>query len=623
MYVGTQCDGIAIGSPANGYRTWRTVPGPRQLPNAATGSGLPSGLINCLLVTKDGTVYAGTAAGLAASGDKGRTWHFRRGADWKDKEAGLADPVAPSSRPVTGTLLREDDVTCLAEDGDRSLWVGYRQRGVELYYRDPRHQLIPDTTDPTKDNFIAALLPDGAALWVGRYGGGLTLRYGEPALASPVLASLPARKMPVPPLPVPAAPPTLAQLNTMLKSVCAVAPDKNELAPKVVALEDDWRTEGDWLGRYGRYWASLNAICSPNNYTWGAGWQNVSYFSQVGPHHAEGDSLRYWVQWLYTQDPRVLELPPTYLDSRVKKGLTTPDSNRREAEQDDHGEVYVQSAEGPDVYETLTVPAGLFFLSLYDVNYNGHQDSNRFRDYRVSVRAHAGAEFSDISTFNAQPELAHGRIQNFWGGVWKRFLVRGPVTLIVKVDRNNSWNTMLPGVMLDLVDETPPPYFGSVDQWEEAQANQEEQRQQAQSRGRIALFQPAATEQEAARRLSDILGKTQFMNSGWWSADSRQFYAPLLRWYSQATGHTPKERQAVFDKPLATCCYQMGQYQQWEEEQKCIGLTPARDVEKSLRWDGVSDMGQGYQVITKQQFDQTSDIALSEDEHKLTSLSSR
>jgi ABC-type uncharacterized transport system permease subunit len=23
----------------------------------------------------------------------------------------------------------------------------------------------------------------------------------------------------------------------------------------VVALPDDWRTQGDWLGRYGRYWA--------------------------------------------------------------------------------------------------------------------------------------------------------------------------------------------------------------------------------------------------------------------------------------------------------------------------------------------------------------------------------
>ena len=576
LYVGTQCDGIAIASPADGYHTWRVVPGPRQLPTAATGNGLPSSLINCLLVVRDRTVYAGTTCGLAASGDGGRTWHFRRGADWKDKDTGLDDPVAPSSRPIAGTVLREDDVSCLAEDGDRSLWVGHRQQGVELYYRDPRHPLMPDTTDTLKADDVACLLPDGAALWVGRYGGGLTLRYGEPSLAS-----LPVRKTPTPPLPTPAAPPTLTQLNSMLKIVSAVAPDKNELAPKVTALDDDWRTEGDWLGRYGRYWASLNAICSPNNYYWGAGWENVNYFSQVGPHHVEGDSLRYWVQWLYTKDPRVLEMPPTYLDSRVKKGLTTPDNNRREAEQDDHGEVYVQSAEGPDVYETLTVPGGLFFLSLYDVNYNGHQDSNRFRDYRISIRAHAGASFSDISGFTSQPELAHGRIQGFWGGVYKRFLVRGPLTLTVKVDRNNSWNTMLPGVMLDLVDETPPPYFGTVASWQQAQD--------------LPAAWPPLQAGDSAARLLDALAGVRRVNPKWWAVNSRADYIALLRWYKTRPNG---ERSTAYWRHLASCDYGVGQYGDWEDCLRRAGLTPARDIEKALKWDGSYDLrGQGNRIV--------------------------
>jgi ligand-binding sensor domain-containing protein len=50
LYVGTQCDGIVIASPADNYKTWHVVPGPATLPNAPSGTGLPSALINCLLV---------------------------------------------------------------------------------------------------------------------------------------------------------------------------------------------------------------------------------------------------------------------------------------------------------------------------------------------------------------------------------------------------------------------------------------------------------------------------------------------------------------------------------------------------------------------------------------------
>ena len=505
--------------------------------------------------------------------------------------------------------LTEDYVTALAEDGGGHLLVGHRQTGLEVRDEATGRRIYPGPKDTRVADFVTSLVPqsDGTLL-LGGYGDGLKQlsTFGgtytlKPAPTPETLAALP----------TPAAPPTLAELNAMLKTVSAVVPDKDELTPHVVALQDDWLTQGDWLGRYGRYWACLNAICSPDDYQWGAGWDAVSYESQIGPHATDDDGLRYFVTELYTQNPRVLEMPPTYLDSRVKKGLTTRDQDRREAEIDDHGEDYPQSMDGPHIYTTLTVPAGLFTLSLYDYNKDAHGEAeNRDRDYRVSIRPQPSEVLDDISTFEAQPELAHNRIRDFCGGVYKRFLVRGPVTLTVKVDRNNSRNTILPGMMLDLVDETPPPYFGSTDQWEEVQAHQEEQRQQAQSRGRIALFQPAATEQEAASRLLDTLGKTQFMNSEWWSADSRQFYAPLLRWYTYAAGHTPKEQQADFDKPLATCCYQMGQYQQWEEEQKRIGLTPARDVEKALRWDGVSTDGQGYQVVT--------DYLASKDDRKLS-----
>jgi len=593
LYVGTQCDGIAIASPADNYKSWRVVPGPKTLPQTATGAGLPSALINCLLVTQSGTVYAGTTCGLAGSKDGGLTWSFVRGLDWKAKLAGLYHPITPAPAVLSSDLLSEDYVTCLAEGGDGRLFVGHRQTGLEAFSTKTGLRVQSGENASKTDSYIFSLLLSEKTAWVGLYGGGLLPPDTFPA--GPKLASA----FPSVAFPVPAKAPTLAELNAMLRVVSAVAPDRDELKPKVVALNDDWVTQGDWLGRYGRYWACLNAICSPEDYLWGAGWEPISYSAQIGTNETPEDSLRYWVQWLYSQDPRVLELPPTYLDSRVKRGLTTSQNNRREAEHDDHGETYPQTLDGPHLFTTLTIPAGLFYLSLYNVNYNGHGDNERRRDYHISIRDHSGTVSQDVSALGSEPEFAHGRVANLWGGAWKRFLVRGPTSLTVEINRNNSFNTISPAVMLDLLDETPPPYFGSVDQWEEVQRHNEEQRQEAQSQGRIALFQPIAIKQEAANCLLDALGKVQFMNSGWWCTNSRQFYTPLLRWYTQAAGYTPKEQKAAFDKHSATCCYQMGQYQKWEEVQKRTGLTPARDIEKSLRWDGISSCsGLGYLTIT-------------------------
>ena len=111
----------------------------------------------------------------------------------------------------------------------------------------------------------------------------------------------------------------------MLKIVSAVPPDPREMQPKVVALDDDWRTEGDWLGRCGRYWACLCALFDPipQDYLWGAGWKPVNYNLTMGKAPDPTDSLRYHTEWRYTADPRVLEMPPTYLHSRVLKGYTT------------------------------------------------------------------------------------------------------------------------------------------------------------------------------------------------------------------------------------------------------------------------------------------------------------
>ena len=42
LYVGTQCDGIAIGSAADGYKNWRLIPGPDELPTTRLGPVCPA-----------------------------------------------------------------------------------------------------------------------------------------------------------------------------------------------------------------------------------------------------------------------------------------------------------------------------------------------------------------------------------------------------------------------------------------------------------------------------------------------------------------------------------------------------------------------------------------------------
>jgi hypothetical protein len=348
----------------------------------------------------------------------------------------------------------------------------------------------------------------------------------------------------------------------------------------VIALPDDWRTEGDWLGRYGRHWACCCAICSPDDYTWGAGQEPPDYFARIGPHHAADDTLRYWVHWLYTDNRKTLEMPPIYYHSRIVEGLTNGKSPRRQAEWDDHAEAYPMSHEGPDIYCTLRIPSGLYFLSLYDMNKDGHEGSNRWRDYRVSIRRHTPhVSLREIDGFEQEPELARARIHDFWGGVWKRFLVRGPTELTIRVGRNWSFNTLLAGVMLDPIDERPPPYFGDCPNF------------CLSKNGTVPLGATGGPAIEAIRA-----GLTQFEGElkehpAQWAIQSRRRAVYLLR-------AANSESHAAPDL-AASCAYYCNLFTDWEREQIAGGLTPARKIEKSLRFDGVRLMdGHGHEAVT-------------------------
>lgn len=648
LFVGTESHGLAIAAAAGGYRKWRFVSGELQL---------PSDLINDVLLTREGILYVATPSGLARSDDEGHTWRVLKGRDAAAKKTEHLRYLSPTAKtsaeekdatPIVGTLaaasvssqaadilpsidtplLEEDYVTCLAQDGAGRLWIGTRRHGFEV--RDARSLRVmfsPANGSPwhakegerSQDEFVRCILPRavGGPPLIGSYGQGVAPARNPSGLAFPA-SPLPLA-VGVPRLPSPAAAPTQGELSELLRRLSQVAPLRPTAAPLVVALGDDWSTQGDWLGRYGRYQAVLGAIVSPRDYVWGAGEEAAPYDVRIGPHRTPDDSVRYWIQWLSTTSSETLEMPPTYYGSRVKQNWNT-EGHRRQAEWDDHGEEYPMTLDGPHIYTSIQVPKGWFILSLYDFNKDGHRGNNRRRDYQLSVRARpAKFGLGTVEGFDEWPELARGRIHDFRGGVWKRYLVRGPQALTIEVNRNFSYNTVLAGLFLDRLEEQPAPYFGTIDQWRARQAVQEQQRSRliaewsdsAGRKNRVARFTPGKDAAESAQRLFAGLQEVRLINPAWHESEGRRYYLALLRWCRSkmedepiglkptvAKDGTSLENGSWLRECLKTCFYQLHLYPQWEEQQRRLGMRPARDIERALKWDGISNnSGRGNAVV--------------------------
>ena len=662
LFAGTQTDGLLISKPqratstraANAlkvsieYSKWRVVKAPSVLPDAATGVGLPSNLINDVLIGKDNTIYAATTNGLAWSKDGGATWSYKRGVDYIEKAKQRLVPAVFKEAPSTQGTLNEDYVTSLAQDAAGNVWIGHWRQGYEVWDAQLETRVLNGQTvyhwqkdivsdDPLSNGdgeYVKCLLVmrDGMPL-IGRYGIGLTVApkmfvskaaktkaatsnvstsSTRSKVAPPAATPLDASVAPTyPAFPNPQGVPTLSELNALLKQLGAVSVAANKNASPVVALDDDWSTRGDWLGRYGKYWANLCAMIrveDGGDYIWGAGYKRIRYHSRIGPNAAKGDSLRYWVHWLYTDNPNTLEMPPVYLHSRVLKKYTTWERNRRQSEVDDHGEEYPYQKDGPHNYVSLQIPAGDFVLSLYNFNKDGEGGENRKRDYRVSIRPHnENKPLENIDDFWQQPELATARFRDFRSSVWKRFLVRGPQKLTIEVSKNYSFNTILAGIMLDELKEKPAPYFRTVaqDRVLDARLNKAKSKRIGEtSSTRNGRFAPATTEGDAANRLFAELDWLRVTNPTWWAQSSRKFYQPLTLWYKQQAkndklkGVKDKKQSATTAARLGTCYWALRMFEKGEEQQRKAGVTPARDFEKALRWDGLSrGSGQGFVTV--------------------------
>jgi hypothetical protein len=174
----------------------------------------------------------------------------------------------------------------------------------------------------------------------------------------------------------------------------------------------------------------------------------------IGPNAASDDCIRRWCHWIKTDNPRSLWDPFN--------------GYRRQAEWDDHGETYPWAKDGPDLWYLLEIRRkGMFRLGMYFFNKDGHHRANRFRDYIIEIYPWKGPWQGDPyetwkryslmaeQTARTQKPLLKSRVRDFWGGVYKQFLLKGEGYYFVKIDRNYCFNTILSAVIVERLQGKP------------------------------------------------------------------------------------------------------------------------------------------------------------------------
>ena len=246
--------------------------------------------------------------------------------------------------------------------------------------------------------------------------------------------------------------------------------------------------------------------------------------------------------WLSTAKKRVLELPEIYLDQCVAAHTATWKADRRESELDDHGETYPMAWQGPDLYVYLHIPPGAYTLSLYFFNKDGHSGMNRDRDYTITMiplpaSYHFGTALQpNTATLAKMRGTAQSRVLDFWGGVWKRFLVRGPMKLAIRVAKNYSLNAILQAAMLDPLAQHPAPYYYGYRAWQAHEKQRREFRTQLVARWQNAQLSgdPSAETGDSglasARRILRIMNVLEHRDTAAWTANQQLAYLSVLRW---------------------------------------------------------------------------------------------
>jgi hypothetical protein len=448
LIAGTPCDGLAIAEAKRQgetveYPAWRQV---IRTDNAfnwlrePVGEGLPSPLINDILVTRAGIIHVATSQGLATSRDGGRSWSFFRGLDWEARCKGMEEPpteqemaAARQRIPAGLSLLNEDHCSGLAEAADGSIWIGHWRRDLEVRSPDLKQRLsaVPEAKLPNGGIYARTLLPDSRrGMLVGYYGEGIAhmALAGQPAGPAPA-AVIPAAELPA--LPRADAGLSGKPLQEKLDRLLAFKlPQQPEFAGSFAG--DDWTTGGDAYGRYGR---SLSSYCAT------MGWGGDSFVKDAGfsvadalgshPKNAPGPYRWTWED--NVKNRRVLYNP------KIQK--------RRPGCWNDGGFAIPITTEGPELWIACQVPEGKYRISLYFQNFDGQVAQNRYRDFILSLHPDGPLV----------PPVAWARVSDWHWGVFKNCIVQGPGAYHLRLVRNGSFNTKLMGVMIDPIALVPAP----------------------------------------------------------------------------------------------------------------------------------------------------------------------
>ena len=186
------------------------------------------------------------------------------------------------------------------------------------------------------------------------------------------------------------------------------------------------------------------------------------------------------------------------------------------------------------------------------------------------------------------------------GGVWKRFLVRGPVKLAIRLAKNYSLNTILQAAMLDPLAEHPAPYYYGYKAWQA----REEQRQEFRTRLAAAwqsgqtpwhrhpddgpADKPSANSSDQqscalAAHIIHALNLLEHRNSAAWEANQGLAYTEVLRRCVARYGADPKD--ATIAAVAERCYYHLALFHRWEAVEKSRGTLTSRQIEEGLRWN--------------------------------------
>lgn len=434
------------------YR-WQASPYPRPPIYRARGKGLPGGMVNALATAPDGTVYAATFCGLAYGKDgdlryvRGKdlpriisgyngptaqevenTSHSRTGEWWKNRNesAPRLTPIqeAPDLAPADLPLI-EDYVSCVTVDMAGNLYLGHRNSGYESVSPAPefaaRFSHLKEVERFGNPNLAKYLLPlAGGGLIVGWYNRELqivapAIKTGRKYLPFAFEPSTDARSFPSP---------AAAPGHELLAGLCGQLSSRAPLAQTLGATGmEDWQTQGDWMGRYGRQLA----IVQPQDIFCWTGEQEafgIKYYSGrvIGDVIRAGTPYFTWYSLSATDDRRRLYNPAKMLRQSGEvngKGL---------------GPNYVLHF---NLFVDFRLPAGTFKLALYFEDPNKIVGKDAYRDMPLTIYRRDGTP------------ILRDRVHDAQDGVYKNYILAGNKEYTLVIERAGDFNAVLNGLFID------------------------------------------------------------------------------------------------------------------------------------------------------------------------------